>query len=146
MCPTIRVDDEVYGWLQKQARPFEDTPNSVLRRIANLALEAKQPTKAVGRSEKTAQSEFRAPIMSVLLKHGGQAARQAVLRDLEKLLSKTLTDYDKQAIDSGDVRWQKSAEWEVRVMREAGLLKAANDGPRGYWILSARGQSEAKKL
>jgi negative regulator of replication initiation len=34
--PTIRIDDEVYAWLQSQARPFEDTPNSVLRRIAGL--------------------------------------------------------------------------------------------------------------
>ena len=34
--PTLRVDDEVYAWLQKQARPFEDTPNSVLRRVAGL--------------------------------------------------------------------------------------------------------------
>jgi len=34
--PTIRVDDEVYAWLQKQARPFEDTPNSVLRRVSGL--------------------------------------------------------------------------------------------------------------
>jgi hypothetical protein len=36
MSPTIRIDDEVYSWLQKQARPFEDTPNSVLRRIAGF--------------------------------------------------------------------------------------------------------------
>jgi hypothetical protein len=36
MAPTIRIDDEVYTWLQKNARPFEDTPNSVLRRIAKL--------------------------------------------------------------------------------------------------------------
>ena len=34
--PTIRVDDDVYAWLQKHARPFEDTPNSVLRRMAAL--------------------------------------------------------------------------------------------------------------
>ena len=36
MSPTIRIDDEVYSWLQKNARPFEDTPNSVLRRLAGL--------------------------------------------------------------------------------------------------------------
>ncbi len=36
MAPTIRIDDEVYAWLQKHARPFEDTPNSVLRRLAGL--------------------------------------------------------------------------------------------------------------
>jgi hypothetical protein len=34
--PTIRVDDEVYAWLQKQARAFEDTPNTVLRRVAGI--------------------------------------------------------------------------------------------------------------
>jgi hypothetical protein len=36
MAPTIRIDDEVYAWLQKNARAFEDTPNSVLRRVAGL--------------------------------------------------------------------------------------------------------------
>jgi 5-methylcytosine-specific restriction protein A len=36
MSPTIRIDDEVYKWLQNKAKPFEDTPNSVLRRIAEL--------------------------------------------------------------------------------------------------------------
>lgn len=34
--PTIRIDDDVYSWLKAQAEPFEDTPNSVLRRIAGL--------------------------------------------------------------------------------------------------------------
>jgi hypothetical protein len=36
MCPTIRVDEQVYKWLQSEAIPFHDTPNSVLRRIAGL--------------------------------------------------------------------------------------------------------------
>ena len=36
MAPTIRIDEQVYRWLQGNARPFEDTPNSVLRRIAGL--------------------------------------------------------------------------------------------------------------
>jgi hypothetical protein len=36
MAPTIRIDDDVYSWLQQQARPFEDTPNTVLRRVAGL--------------------------------------------------------------------------------------------------------------
>ncbi len=34
--PTIRIDNEVWSWLQGHARPFEDTPNSVLRRFAGL--------------------------------------------------------------------------------------------------------------
>lgn len=34
--PTIRIDDDVYSWLRVLAIPFEDTPNSVLRRLAGL--------------------------------------------------------------------------------------------------------------
>ena len=34
--PTIRVDDDVYGWLESLARPFRDSPNSVLRRVAGF--------------------------------------------------------------------------------------------------------------
>ena len=41
MAPTIRIDDEVYAWLQEKARAFEDTPNSVLRRVAELDTEGK---------------------------------------------------------------------------------------------------------
>ena len=35
--PTIRIDREVFEWLQSLAEPFEDTPNSVLRRVGGLA-------------------------------------------------------------------------------------------------------------
>ena len=34
--PTIRIDDEVYSWLESLARPFKDNPNSVLRRVAGI--------------------------------------------------------------------------------------------------------------
>jgi hypothetical protein len=33
---TIRIDDEVWAELQQRARPLEDTPNSVLRRVFGL--------------------------------------------------------------------------------------------------------------
>src|SRR5690349_13926930 len=42
MPPTIRIDDEVYAWLQEKARAFEDTPNSVLRRVAGFDVEGEQ--------------------------------------------------------------------------------------------------------
>ncbi len=34
--PTISIDDEVKSWLASHITDFEDTPNSVLRRIAGL--------------------------------------------------------------------------------------------------------------
>jgi 5-methylcytosine-specific restriction protein A len=36
MSPVIRVDADVWEWLKTRARPLEDTPNTVLRRIAGL--------------------------------------------------------------------------------------------------------------
>lgn len=36
MAPVVRIDDDVWEWLKSQARPLEDTPNSVLRRVAGL--------------------------------------------------------------------------------------------------------------
>ena len=37
MSPTIRIDEEVYEALKRRAEPFVDTPNSVLRRLLELA-------------------------------------------------------------------------------------------------------------
>jgi len=146
--PTIRIDGEVYGWLQSQARPFEDTPNTVLRRIANLCITSVRiPTtqqkvssqpKIINQGVKTPQRAFREPILKILQKHGGKAERIKVLKELENIMSENLTDFDKSDISSGTVRWQKSAEWEVRVMREQGLLKQVHEEPRGVWALKKK--------
>jgi len=145
--PTIRIDEEVYAWLQTQARPFEDTPNTVLRRIASLdkpstqrpavLKEASQPN-LVGRV-KTPQRAFRDPLLRVLKKHDGKADRMTVLKELEESMNDQLTDFDRSDISSGTIRWQKSAEWEVRVMREQGILKQVHEAPRGVWALTKKG-------
>jgi 5-methylcytosine-specific restriction protein A len=56
MAPTIRIDDEVYAWLQEHARPFEDTPNSVLRRVACLDDPPCSTSTPTVKEEKTMQS------------------------------------------------------------------------------------------
>lgn len=35
--PTIRIDDDVWSFLQSKATPLQDTPNDVLRRVLNIA-------------------------------------------------------------------------------------------------------------
>ena len=37
---TIKIDDEVFSFLQTHARPFVDTPNTTLRRLLGLNLNA----------------------------------------------------------------------------------------------------------
>ena len=44
MMPTIRIDDDVWRYLQGKARPFEDTPNDVLRR--EFGLQERRPAAA----------------------------------------------------------------------------------------------------
>lgn len=152
--PTIRIDDEVYAWLQKQARPFEDTPNSVLRRIADLdganisgfKATQRQDYNRTLRVQKTPQSAYREPILEILMENGGHADRPNVLRALEEAMKSHFTDADKSDIKSGAIRWQKTAEWEVRTMRELGLIKPVDETPRGVWALTQKGREIADSL
>lgn len=151
MAPTIRIDDTVYAWLQQQARPFEDTPNSVLRRIAKLDEAKVAPEKSThaGTStnpEKTAEQAYREPILRILLTHGGQASRSEVLQELEKILASQLTLFDKEAIKSGDVRWKKSAEWALHKMRRAKLVRSDGETSRGIWALTEKGEAAANNV
>src|SRR5690348_1730482 len=112
MSPTIRIDDEVWAWLQSQGRVFEDTPNSVLRRIAGLhskdAPAGSQPQRDAIRAQgqKTPQGAYREPLLRILTKHGGRASRTQVLKELEAAMKHQLTDFDKSDIKSGTIRWQ----------------------------------------
>ncbi|MDP1696413.1 MAG: hypothetical protein Q8L45_01280 [Xanthomonadaceae bacterium] len=72
--PTIRVDDDVYTWLQKQARPFEDTPNTVLRRVAGLN-GISQPVAPIDEKGDTA----------VIMKQTAPSAKQLSGRQLNEL-------------------------------------------------------------
>ncbi|MBW7903645.1 MAG: hypothetical protein H3C26_19430 [Rhodocyclaceae bacterium] len=42
---TIEIDTDVFAYLQKNARPFVDTPNSTLRRLLGLDVSKAQPQK-----------------------------------------------------------------------------------------------------
>ena len=58
--PVLRVDDEVWNWLKAHATPFEDTPNSVLRRLAGLDPTAR-PRAISGSSKKTREERSVGP-------------------------------------------------------------------------------------
>ncbi len=156
MAPAIRIDDQVYAWLQEQAKPFADTPNSVLRRIAGL--DASDGSSGLGKkrtffskdedagAQKTPQHAYRAPLLKILKKHRGQASRTQVLRELESILGQSLTAHDRKKIKTGAVRWERTAEWEVRLMREEQLIQPVENTARGVWALTSKGMEAAGKL
>ncbi len=139
--PTIRIDDEVYAWLQSQACPFDDTPNSVLRRVAkldntlnqNLALRKRHsefnPLIEEKRLNGTSENQFLKFLKSI----NGQAHRMTVLGELDEL-SGRFTDFDRANIPSG-ATVEKSAEWEVRAMRGS-RHSENNDARRGMCALA----------
>ena len=153
MSPTIRIDDEVYAWLQKQARAFEDTPNSVLRRFAgiNSATNKSSPKIQDGRDvgnlkgEKTPQWAYRKPILRALKKLiRGEGARTQVLEEIEAVMGDRFTKADKAKIKSGAVRWQKTLEYEILQMRMEGLLRLVPETARGVWALTEKGKEAAR--
>lgn len=55
MSHTIRIDSEVYEWLKRQAVPFDDTPNSVLRRVAGLNSDKQKSSTASSQTPRTSK-------------------------------------------------------------------------------------------
>jgi len=149
----IRVDDDVYRSLQSRARPFDDTPNSVLRRLLELGDEDAQeneaapsaspkPTKRprAGAGQRTQQEFFRRPMLEAIAELGGKAQVTTVLQRVKQKMSGRLTELDLSKVNSGVPRWEVYARWlRVRLVEE-GLL----GGERGYWQITEKGRAYLK--
>ncbi len=89
--PTIRIDDEVYEWLKSQAIPFEDNPNSVLRRVAGLATRALGSTEAVTSENEDSTGGEEAVTTRV---NGNRLSREYGLQIKQSRYSETGTFYE----------------------------------------------------
>lgn len=141
----IRIDDQVWVSLQKKAKAFEDTPNSVLRRVLGLdrrnGKRRRKPQAAPG--TRTPQAAFREPLLHVLYESGGSAKMSEVVERVGNLLNEKLNDVDRQKLDSGEIRWRNAVQWERNEMVKRGFLK--KDSPRGLWELTAKGIKAAEQ-
>jgi len=140
----IRVDDDVWRALQKRAAAFEDTPNSVLRRVlkVNGNRSRKDPSKRIHRGDRTPQEEFRNPILQALLENGGSERTADVLKRVGEILGAKLMSSDRAKLSHGEIRWRNTAQWERNAMVDEGLLKKTS--PRGVWELTDKGTKLAK--
>jgi hypothetical protein len=94
----------------------------------------------------TPQSAYRNPLLRILKRHPLGTPRLNALRELEIAMLSGLTKFDRSDIRSGTVRWQKSAEWEVSVMRKEGLIEPVSKSGAGQWKLTLAGQQAANDL
>lgn len=96
----IEVDDRIFEVIKKNAEPFVDTPNTVLRRLLGVDRgrnPVSSPTTA-STTERAApgtllpESEYELPILRFLQERGGRAlSREAVGEALSHKLTDTWT-------------------------------------------------------
>lgn len=150
----------------------ETTPNAVLRRLLELdsgaagngTAKATASDEANGqprsgrqarrrprrrRSGKRApagsllpESEYETPILRVLEERGGRAPTREVVQAVGEIVRDRLTDLDKAALASGDIRWENRVQFTRLRMIEHGLLQ--KDSPRGTWEISDKGRQILK--
>lgn len=146
MTPVLRVDDEVYEALKKKAIPFEDTPNSVLRRILGLAgstsTRPRQTPKRAPRGSSTPKREYYIPILEAVAELSGKAeAREALDRVYPKIKGRLKT-HDHDLLSSGETVWRNATRWARADLVRKGLLK--KDSPNGVWEISDAGRKFLK--
>jgi len=157
----ILVDEEVWDALQSKAEPFVDTPNDVLRRILGLEqssagtrnLRQVGPVSGdvssgtrqrIAPGVRTAQSEFRLPILTVLAKtKDGRALCRDVIREGGKMMKGTLKPVDYGLYRSGAIRWENNAHFERLQMVKERLLR--RDSARGIWEITQEGRAYLAK-
>jgi|Deesub1362A_J573_1020465.scaffolds.fasta_scaffold12787_5 predicted CopG family antitoxin len=144
---SIEVDEEVYRALQRWARPFEDTPNTVLRRLLGLdkppslrllSLDKPKRLRRAARGKGLPQSAYRLPILEALGEISGKGRVKDVLKRVYEKVKHQLTPIDLQKVPSGaDIRWRNRARWERRAMIRDGLLR--DNSPTGIWEMTDKG-------
>ena len=142
----IKIDEEVFAQLQKQATPFVDEPNDVLRKILRLPNNGEDglKEKASIRKRIASQSllplkEYHHPILKSLDSHGGTAERKKVLRDVFGELESKLNPDDLEKLNGRPPRWQVRAEVVRGHLAKDGLVESAG---RGMWRITSEGRRQ----
>jgi len=145
MMPVVRISDATWDRLKNHARPFEDSPEDIIK-LALDALEggtpvavAAEPIKRRRSADKTPQREFREPLMQLLKSMGGAASVGDIRLKLEPLLKSRLKAGDLEPVSNGDPRWWNAVCWERADLVRDGLFHRSS--PRGVWELTNKGLS-----
>jgi hypothetical protein len=153
--------------LKREAEPFVDTPNTVLRRLLGLAetngdlsdgdpigeepvpvapgktrRQRRRKRRSGARRAQTgtilADQEYDLPILQILDSHGGRAPTREVLDELGEVLDGRLMPADHEPLDSGDIRWRNRAQFvRLRLIDQGDMVKGS---PRGLWEITDQGR------
>ncbi|MGB9794901.1 MAG: winged helix-turn-helix domain-containing protein [Thermodesulfovibrio sp.] len=171
----IEIDEEVYRALQKLARPFEDTPNNVLRRLLGIDKASLEETKEEeikkvedynspikemiktlnikGASETRINrvhgaipmKEYRLPILEALIEKGGKATQREVFEIIERKMKDQFNELDLQVLSDGH-----TLRWQKMVAWQRYRMVQdgllRSDSPRGIWEITEIGRKYLKEV
>jgi restriction system protein len=105
--------------------------------------ETKAERQNLGRLRKgirTPESQYRVPILKVLVEMGGSGKAADVLERVGRMMKPLLKKVDFEPLASGpdNPRWRNAAQWSRNTMVKEGLLKGDSD--RGVWEISEPGR------
>lgn len=134
---TIKIEDDVYTYLQRRAVPLEDDASSVLRKLLDIPTGQKEtaPLPLI---------RYERAILVTLMEKGGDARRPAMLKRVGQLLQDEHSEHDLDEYSSGDKRWEHRAASVRKDLVEKGLLEP--DAGYGIWKLTDAGWTEASKV
>jgi len=131
------VDDDVYEGLQQLGKAFEDTPNSVIRRLLEAKASSPRSEESPARTEPAPASQatrfgahrsahLKPPFGSLSLKLSSRCAGRGRVADVlalvERKMKGRLTQWDHTKVKTGVVRWQVYARYERFNMAEEDLV------------------------
>src|SRR5258708_1010765 len=145
----IEVDEDVFRRLASEAKPFVDTPNSVLRRLLGLpepgqittdrgpALRRRTGSRAPSHAI-LPEEEYELPLLQSLIDAGGASPTKDAIAAVGTKLCDRLTPQDKALLKSGVIRWENRVQF-VRLNLVRRKLMAP-DAPWGTWKISEQGR------
>lgn len=171
MSPSVELDEDIYEYLKKQAEPFTDTPNTVLRRLLQLddaseadtqrpgsngAAPRREPgsrakkrggtRKSSGRTRAPSgtllpEQRYELPLLRALIEAGGEAPYREVLESVGRALSDEFMPADHETLSSGSVRWHSRLQFVRLRLVERGEMD--REAPRGIWRITEAGRRAA---
>lgn len=157
MSKTIRIDDDIYESLKQIADPFEDTPNTVIRKLLisyqsttnqdiKIAQKEQEPIR-IKKGTSTTQLVYESWLLYILWKEFKGRARKtditkAVISNMQK--SGLLNEVDFEKVSTGETRAENKIAWGRNRLKDEGLISP--NSPAGIWELTEQGVQEAKKV
>ncbi len=152
MCPSIQISQKNYTRLQRQARPFDDTPDSVVGRLLDhfekggRAASRENPQAEKARAQVGTllpEKEYWIPILEALDEQDGRAPAIETIERVGELMRDQLGEAERAETSTGEIRWRNRTQFARLRMKQQGLLVSGS--PRGIWEMTDQGRTYLKQ-